>query len=82
MPKIPVFGHIRRVMINLESCIKKGGNMSRRLSPNSFNKLLSSYNHFGSEEEARAFVKAHRWRKYVISSNADGTCWTVYHKER
>lgn len=48
----------------------------------SLNKLISCYHFFDTEEEARAFIKAKRWRKYYLSSNLDGTCWTLYHKER
>lgn len=48
----------------------------------SLNKLISCYHFFDTEEEARAFIKAKRWRKYCLSSNLDGTCWTLYHKER
>lgn len=46
------------------------------------NKELRSYYFFDTEREARAFIKAKRWRKYLLSSNQDGTCWTLYHKER
>lgn len=45
-------------------------------------KQLMSYHFFSTEAEALEYIKAHRWRKYVIGSNQDGTCWTVYHKER
>lgn len=45
-------------------------------------KQLMSYHFFNAEQEAREYIKARRWRKYTISSNESGTCWTVYHKER
>ena len=45
-------------------------------------KQLMSYHFFSTEAEARAYIRARRWRKYTISSNAAGDCWTVYHKER
>lgn len=45
-------------------------------------KKLMSYHFFNSKEEALAYAKQNRWRKYVLSSNLDGTCWTLYHKER
>lgn len=51
------------------------------MSRATINKELMSYHHFDTEQEARAWIKAHRWRKYVISSNLAGDCWTVYHKE-
>lgn len=56
--------------------------MSRRMSTSSYNKMLLSFHHFDTEAEARAYIKAKRWRKYVLSSNLEGTVWTVYHKER
>lgn len=55
--------------------------MARFRSAASYNKMLASYHFFDTEQEAREYIKAHRWRKYVISSNAAGDCWTVYHKE-
>jgi len=45
-------------------------------------KQLMSYHFFSTEAEALEYIKARRWRKYVLSSNTDGTCWTLYHKER
>ena len=45
-------------------------------------KQLMSYHFFGTEAEAREYILAHRWRKYTISNNAAGDCWTVYHRER
>ena len=51
-------------------------------SANAYNKMLNSYHFFSTEEEARAYIKSKRWRKYTISSNASGDCFTVYHKER
>ena len=56
--------------------------MARRMSTASYNKMLFSYHFFSTEAEARAYIAAHRWKKYTISSNASGDCWTVYHKER
>lgn len=56
--------------------------MSRRMSAQSYNKMLFSYHFFSTEAEAREYITAHRWRKYTISSNEKGDCWTVYHKER
>ena len=56
--------------------------MARRMSAASYNKMLFSYHHFNTEKEAREYIAARRWRKYTISSNAAGDCWTVYHKER
>ena len=49
---------------------------------NGYNKMLNSYHFFDTEEEAREHIKRKRWRKYVLSSNKEGTCWTLYHKER
>lgn len=46
------------------------------------NKILSCYHFFNTEQEARAYIAGRGWRKYVISSNAAGDCWTVYHRER
>lgn len=51
-------------------------------SVNAYNKTLNSYHFFSTEAEAMTYVKLHRWRKYVLSGNADGTCWTLYHRER
>lgn len=48
----------------------------------SINKLLNSYFFFDSEEKAMAFIKAKRWRKYILTSNKDKTCWTLFHKTR
>ena len=45
-------------------------------------KQLMSFHFFSTEADALAYIKARRWRKYVISSNLAGDCWTVYHKER
>lgn len=45
-------------------------------------KQLMSYHFFSSEAEALEYIRARRWRKYVISGNLAGDCWTVYHKER
>ena len=45
-------------------------------------KQLMSYHHFATEAAAREYIQGKRWRKYTISSNQAGTCWTVYHKER
>lgn len=56
--------------------------MSRRMSASSYNKMLFSYHFFSGEAEAMEYIKAHKWRKYTISSNLAGDCWTVYHKER
>lgn len=56
--------------------------MGRKRSATSYNKMLFSYHFFATEAEALAYVKAHRWRKYTLSSNEDETCWTLYHKER
>lgn len=47
-----------------------------------YNKMLNSYHFFNTEAEALEYIRRKRWRKYVLSSNADGTCWTLYHKER
>ena len=44
-------------------------------------KQLMSYHFFSTEAEAREYIRSRRWRKYVISSNLSGDCWTVYHKE-
>lgn len=51
-------------------------------SANAYNKMLNSFHFFSTEAEARTFIKVRRWRRYTISSNAAGDCWTVYHKER
>lgn len=56
--------------------------MSRRMSVSSYNKMLNSYHFFGTKDDALAYIKAHRWKKYVLSSNESGTCWIVFHKER
>lgn len=54
----------------------------RRGSAEAINKMLNSYHFFSNVQEAKEFIAKHRWRKFVMSSNKDGTCWTVYHKER
>lgn len=56
--------------------------MGRRMSAKNYNKMLNSYHFFNTEADALAYVKANRWRKYTLSSNIEGTCWTLYHKER
>ena len=45
-------------------------------------KKLMNYHSFNTEQEMLDYIKSHRWRKYVVSHNAENTCWTVYHKER
>lgn len=52
--------------------------MARR----NINKYLMSFHFFATEAEALEYVKSRRWRKYVLSGNAAGDCWTLYHKER
>ena len=47
-----------------------------------YNRYLMSFHFFASEAEALAYVKARRWRKYVLSSNEKGDCWTLYHNGR
>ena len=49
---------------------------------NAYNKMLNSYHFFNTEEEAKKYIKQRKWRKYLLTSNIDGTCWTLYHKER
>lgn len=56
--------------------------MAKRCSPESLNKQLMSYYFFNSKDEARKFIAQKRWRKFILSANIDGTCWTVYHKQR
>lgn len=54
--------------------------MGHRKTAANYNKMLDSYHLFDTKEEAEAFAKRNRWRKYIISSNQAGTCWTLYHK--
>lgn len=54
--------------------------MGRRKTAIGYNKMLNCYHFFDTKEEAEAFARRNRWRKYNISSNQAGTCWTLYHK--
>lgn len=45
-----------------------------------YNRNLMNYKFFDSKADAMAFIKDHRLRKYVLSSNLDGTCWTLHNK--
>ena len=46
-------------------------------STRAYNAMLDRYHFFKTETEAIAYAKVRKWRKYVISSNETGTCWTL-----
>lgn len=44
-----------------------------------YNRMLDLYHFFDTRQEAEKYAKSRRWRKYIISPNAAGTCWTLAH---
>ena len=44
------------------------------------NRQLACYRHFATEAEALSFAHGKKLKNYVLSSNQDGTCWTIYYK--
>lgn len=44
-----------------------------------YNRMLDLYHFFDTKQAAENYAKSRGWRKYIISSNLDGTCWTLAH---